>query len=337
MLILKLRSVNQQFTDLEYKTKTLTISTLSSKIQKENDCKYKKYGKDIPFILLALKSIKNLFRMKIKQRHLTFVLLGEMLYLEVTESEVLWSKVMKNLSQKSDMLLKQMVILFSSKFLKNFEKQKMKEIEIKKNISKNSQFNFRLIHSMSFNEENETKIFKNQIVLKIKELFNKILNSNYNDETLFLAILRLGSVGYFSEKIIKICLNRMIDLGLVYNLMMLFYKYETLDYIKVYMQIQNTGNSMNIFYYNYKEIIKNKYFEEHNSLLEISKINAIEGYKSQKTRSEADFSYLSNQKNKENSNLDKKNIDNQKDQFLIKSNTKSVSYTHLTLPTTPYV
>ena len=212
LLVLKLREVNSRFADSGMLMRNSTMSIMSTRKTKSKDLRLKKYGKDVAYVRLALKAVKTLPRMKIREKMLGLVLTNELVHGDVTELEVVWRKVIKSFSCKSPVHQKQLLVLFLSKHLRDFFICKKMSVELKKNMSKNSQFNFRLIHSMSFNEENEITSLKNQVVSVIKSIFQDILKTNFDDDTLLLAILQLGSVGNFSEDVLKMCFKKMMDM-----------------------------------------------------------------------------------------------------------------------------
>jgi hypothetical protein len=264
--------MNNQTNDSNSVLRNSTMSVLSGKKKKATEIKHRKFGKDIVYLKLAIKTIKSIFRMKRNEKHLVLILMNELIHIDLCENEVPWEKIVSSFDNKSDLLGKQLLILFASKYLNKYRKTKELTIEMKKNLTKTSQFNFKLLHSMSFNEESELKAIKNHIIQVILNLFDKLLKVNYNDDTLMLGVLRLGSVGNFSEDVIMMVLNKMLDMDIGHVLMIICYKYQSSDHLQNYILTQNTKDSALMYKYNYYSFINSDNFENKNIILQNSNV-----------------------------------------------------------------
>lgn len=270
LLVYKLRRVNRRVAD-SLGTRHSTMSVLSAKRTRTKEAKLRHFGKDASFVGLAMSTVKKLPRMTRRLKCLALVLMNELAHVDISDTEALWNGLVRTFHAGSDLLSKQMLVLFVSRFLNRFQAVKELNIEMKKNCSRNSQFQFRLMQSLSFNEENELKTVKRHMVQVIAKLFSSILGANFNDDTLLLAILRLGHVGRFSEDVIQLVVRRMLDLSLAHTLMLLCHKYRPAE--QQYMASQAKKCAAH-FEYDYRDYVASKDFEDQKYMLRFSRVEA---------------------------------------------------------------
>lgn len=270
-----MRQVNKQFAENSNAIRHSTLTIASTKKQKTKDFRLRKFGKDIQFIKQAFKAIGSYPSACLSQKRLLLVLLKELGHIDLLQSESIWNKILRTFHNQSDRILKQMLLIFLSNFLRMFYQFKILDIEMKKNMSKNSNFNFRLVHSVSFNEENEVKAVKTHIVEKIQHMFQKILKTNFDDDTLMLAILQLGQVGDFSEDITRLCLRRMMDLDLMHNLMILSHLFLAKNYLTKNILSDSPKESMNTFTFDYHLLVDSDFFSNNDSFIRMSQIKVL--------------------------------------------------------------
>lgn len=273
LLVRKLRHVNQRLADPQA-TRHSTQSILSAKRTKSKDTKLRHFGSDASFVGLAVSAVKRLPRLPRQLKCLTLILMNELSNVDISDAEALWNRLVDAFHAGSDLLSKQLLVLFVSRFLNRFQAVKELNIEMKKNCSRNSQFQFRLMQSLSFNEENELKAVKRHIVHVVSRLFSGLLGANFNDDTLLLAILRLGHVGRFSEDVIRLILLRMLDLSPAYNLMLLCHKYKTGETSHIFSHMKKNSPSppASHFRYDYREYVCSKDFDCQRFMMRFSRV-----------------------------------------------------------------